>query len=223
MPDTIDEYATLDQKCLPQPNAVGALMAAIHTASCVGASTTWRIQIDAVQGGGNQVQLTEAAFLLGEDQLGGGIVAPVISPSGTNSQDPLFMNNVNPESADQSNCDPLPCTFTYTFDNVVTPDAVRLAYADSPPRWPTGFSVDYLDANSNQWTHFSTNAWPAPPAGCPDRPSSAHNACRGPNDPVRRHDTAHSCSLHSRLQESCLLYTSPSPRDATLSRMPSSA
>ena len=29
--------------------------------------------------------------------------------------------------------------------------------------------------------------------------------------------------LHSRLLESCLLYTSPSPRDATLSRMPSSA
>ena len=69
-------------------------------------------------------------------------------------------------------------------------DSVRLAYADSPPRWPTGFSVDYLDATSNQWTHFSTNAWPAPPAGCPDRPSSAHNACRGPNDPVRRHNTA---------------------------------
>ena len=53
-----------------------------HAASCVGASTTWRIRIDAVQGAGNQVQLTEAAFLLGEDQLGGGVVAPVISPGG---------------------------------------------------------------------------------------------------------------------------------------------
>ena len=30
-------------------------------------------------------------------------------------------------------------------------------------------------------------------------------------------------ALRNRLDESCLLYTSPSPRDATLSRMPSSA
>ena len=30
-------------------------------------------------------------------------------------------------------------------------------------------------------------------------------------------------SIESPLSESCLLYTSPSPRDATLSRMPSSA
>ena len=39
-------------------------------------------------------------------------------------------------------------------------------------------------------------------------------------------DTTHSRrSVFSHLQnkESCLLYTSPSPRDATLSRMPSSA
>ena len=47
------------------------------------------------------------------------------------------------------NCNPLPCTYTYTFDNVVTPDAVRLAYADSPPRWPTGFTVEFLDTGSN--------------------------------------------------------------------------
>ena len=30
-------------------------------------------------------------------------------------------------------------------------------------------------------------------------------------------------ALFSALREACLLYTSPSPRDATLSRMPSSA
>ena len=29
--------------------------------------------------------------------------------------------------------------------------------------------------------------------------------------------------LHCQLETACLLYTSPSPRDATLSRMPSSA
>ena len=32
-----------------------------------------------------------------------------------------------------------------------------------------------------------------------------------------------SCNLILRLNTACLLYTSPSPRDATLSRMPSSA
>ena len=41
--------------------------------------------------------------------------------------------------------------------------------------------------------------------GCGELPQGASNCCGGP------------------IFESCLLYTSPSPRDATLSRMPSSA
>ena len=38
-------------------------------------------------------------------------------------------------------------------------------------------------------------------------------------------DAADRCqaTLHDQISRSCLLYTSPSPRDATLSRMPSSA
>ena len=35
--------------------------------------------------------------------------------------------------------------------------------------------------------------------------------------------TSNTMNLHFTLKDSCLLYTSPSPRDSTLSRMPSSA
>ena len=38
-----------------------------------------------------------------------------------------------------------------------------------------------------------------------------------------RHLTAASVLLEGAAEDACLLYTSPSPRDATLSRMPSSA
>ena len=37
------------------------------------------------------------------------------------------------------------------------------------------------------------------------------------------HDLAVAYKINTAFYESCLLYTSPSPRDATLSRMPSSA
>ena len=36
-------------------------------------------------------------------------------------------------------------------------------------------------------------------------------------------DSGEKATLHMYIAETCLLYTSPSPRDATLSRMPSSA
>ena len=101
MADAMPQYEELAGKCLPKPNVVPDLMATIGSASCVGASDTWRITVSAVQGGGSQVQLTEAAFMLGDEQLGAGMVAPVISPAGTNGQDPLFMNNADPASGDQ--------------------------------------------------------------------------------------------------------------------------
>ena len=63
-----------------------------------GLASKWRIKIEAVQGGGSQVQLTEAAFVLGVEQLGAGLIAPVISPGGTNGQGTLRMNNANPVS-----------------------------------------------------------------------------------------------------------------------------
>lgn len=62
------------------------------------------------------MQLTEASFLLGEEQLGAGMVAPVVTPGITNGQDSLFMNNADPASGDQSNCDPLPCQYTCEYN-----------------------------------------------------------------------------------------------------------
>ena len=63
-----------------------------------GLASKWRIKIEAVQGGGSQVQLTEAAFVRGVEQLGAGLIAPVISPGMTNGHQRLFMNNANPVS-----------------------------------------------------------------------------------------------------------------------------
>ena len=40
---------------------------------------------------------------------------------------------------------------------------------------------------------------------------------------VHKEALAHERQQHAASRETCLLYTSPSPRDATLSRMPSSA
>ena len=56
MADTMEEYHRLDRKCLPSPDVIGSLVSAIFSASCVGASNQWRIKIEAVQGGGPQVQ-----------------------------------------------------------------------------------------------------------------------------------------------------------------------
>lgn len=121
------QYEELASKCLPAQDAIPDLMTAISSAVCQGASDTWRIVITAVNGcaaggshhcDGSQVQLTEAAFMLGSDQLGAGMVAPVIS-SVTNGQDPLFMNNGDPASGDQLNCDPLPCSFAYVSTQAI--------------------------------------------------------------------------------------------------------
>ena len=53
-----------------------------------------------------------------------------------------------------------------------------------------------------------------------ERARAAHESERIPNATFYDHDEV--CDLSSPLPH-CLLYTSPSPRDATLSRMPSSA
>ena len=43
------------------------------------------------------------------------------------------------------------------------------------------------------------------------------------NDSARHHAESIAPLIHQVLAEACLLYTSPSPRDRTRSRMPSSA
>ena len=63
--------------------------------------------------------------------------------------------------------------------------------------------------------------------------ASAINLSKTPGIPMKRYDLMQSVNVRGTfmmckyaipyLQKACLLYTSPSPRDATLSRMPSSA
>ena len=45
----------------------------------------------------------------------------------------------------------------------------------------------------------------------------------GPSDRIEKHQKRGKLTVRERIDRLCLLYTSPSPRDATLSRMPSSA
>ena len=62
-------------------------------------------------------------------------------------------------------------------------------------------------------------------------PASYHDPGRGPFEEVATEDLVSRCgldpdilaSIDASINYPCLLYTSPSPRDATLSRMPSSA
>ena len=61
-----------------------------------------------------------------------------------------------------------------------------------------------------------SGAVPATPESAPDAPEATSEQAPAAVDPADRMQ-----QLEQEL--SCLLYTSPSPRDATLSRMPSSA
>ena len=150
----IDTYSTLYSKCthlsshdmlrrardLDEEGCTLSMPSKLTALGCAGSpkAKQWRITIDAVGGGGNQVQLDEAAFSDGKRQLGMGKVAPVISPGITNGDDrvegPILINNGEPTTNDQSNCDPLPCSYTYTFGKPQSPTHVVLAYADSPDR-----------------------------------------------------------------------------------------
>ena len=67
-------------------------------------------------------------------------------------------------------------------------------------------------------------------AGRKEQPARKRAAAQGQGSSIRTLDQLGKLSLGSKLKspaataaEACLLYTSPSPRDATLSRMPSSA
>ena len=60
----------------------------------------------------------------------------------------------------------------------------------------------------------------------PQRPTAAQAAAPEPSEAATESGPLHGAAaqaLIAALAETCLLYTSPSPRDATLSRMPSSA
>ena len=55
------------------------------------------------------------------------------------------MNDGSPRSSDQTNCDPLPCSYSYSFPQAVAPSSVRMAHADSPGRFPSRITVSYHD------------------------------------------------------------------------------
>eukprot|EP01047_Picozoa_sp_COSAG01_P021106 COSAG01_NODE_1215_length_11206_cov_8.747096_5_plen_1561_part_00 len=65
--------------------------------------------------------------------------------------------------AEDTNCSPLPCNFTYSFPTPVSPAAVRLAHHDSPNRFPARITVSYLDSTSGAWTNFETMSVSDPP------------------------------------------------------------
>ena len=54
-------------------------------------------------------------------------------------------------------------------------------------------------------------------------PMLEHSQATMPAEPIKTKNLAHGYQFLTETRYSCLLYTSPSPRDATLSRMPSSA
>ena len=131
------------------------------------ASTQWRVTISSVVGGGNQVQLTELALMDGATQLGQGRAMPDVAPAITNlldspSQEPGHFNNGDPAAQDQMNCDPLPCSFTYSFPLEKTVTAVRMAHADSPGRYPSGMTVSYM-GKAGQWVDLEMTTMVDPP------------------------------------------------------------
>jgi hypothetical protein len=136
-------------------------MRVFHVDDCMPpASTQWRVTISSVVGGGDQVQLTELSLLDGDQQLGVGRAAPEVSPAITNLLDipehePGHLNNGDPAAIDQMNCNPLPCSYTYTFPLQHSVTAVRMAHADSPGRYPSGISVAYMGANG-QWVELES-------------------------------------------------------------------
>ena len=67
------------------------------------------------------------------------------------------------------------------------------------------------------YTMHSKGVYPADPNGVPF--TAAYLQCTG--DPIA--DITEDMAADAAMSKSCLLYTSPSPRDFVLSRMPSSA
>ena len=72
-------------------------------------------------------------------------------------------------------------------------------------------SMDFLNLELEKLKNFITMG---------NEPNCLYNRIRGLN---RRHNLIYNYTDPKGKNETCLLYTSPSPRDATLSRMPSSA
>ena len=77
------------------------------------------------------------------------------------------------------------------------------------------WSAADLDELRQRWSSFNLDEYLGLPAGDPRRYSTYMSRHLG--EPLQLPPE----TLH--LPSGCLLYTSPSPRDATLSRMPSSA
>jgi len=123
-------------------------------------STQWRVTVLSVQGKGKRVQLDEIGFAdASGSQLGVGTVAPVVSPQyqKKDQERASLMNNGNPTAADQTDCSPLPCTFTYTYNASVAVASVVLAHADSPKLFPATLKVEYYSQEGSRWLNAGAN------------------------------------------------------------------
>ena len=95
-----------------------------------------------------------------------------------------------------------------------------------PDRSPHAVTFDFPDeqVSDGRPSYLVINADESEPGTCKDREIMRHDphklleGCLIAGTAMR----ARACYIYIR-GEYCLLYTSPSPRDATLSRMPSSA
>ena len=131
----------------------------VYATSTDAGSADWRVTIDSVVGNGNQVQLTEIALLDKDTPLqtkNGLSATPRIAPKGLTA-----LTNKSPQSKDQTNCDPLPCTYSFTFDKAVRPTALRMAHADSPKRFPSHVTISYKF--NGKWQTLSQFKTAAPP------------------------------------------------------------
>jgi len=86
-----------------------------------------------------------------------------------------------------------------------------------------GDQIDILDGVDNDWGSYRGNDWAARWAGYIECPVSGEITFTARAVDGIRLLTDGKVVIDGLEDKNCLLYTSPSPRDATLSRMPSSA
>jgi hypothetical protein len=121
----------------------------------------WRLEVTEVEGGGEQVQLTELT-LVGSDgslPLGAPTILPAIA--GANASAMSNGNGGDATGTEDLNCNPLPCSFTYNYTTATTPAKLRWAYHDDVTRTPLTIHVKYSNDGSI-WNDYSTLHMPAP-------------------------------------------------------------
>ena len=96
------------------------------------------------------------------------------------------------------------------------PKVTNITSAAKPKEQPTLTEVERQDLLLEKLDLTGLEAWPG------DQAEKARSLLKEYHDifSLEKHDMGHTKATKHKI---CLLYTSPSPRDATLSRMPSSA